>query len=147
MLNVTPHSTDPGLAVLVMLMRFHGVAAEPDQIAHRFGRVPIGVNEMLRCARDSRLKARMVKTNWAHLTGSPLPAIGCLRDGGFLVVGKASEDQVLVSDPSLGRPEMLTRAAFEARWDGRLVFMTRRASLGDLTNRFGIGWFAAAIHK
>jgi subfamily B ATP-binding cassette protein HlyB/CyaB len=147
MLNVTPHSTDPGLAVLVMLMRFHGVAAEPDQIAHRFGRVPIGVNEMLRCARDSRLKARMVKTNWAHLTGSPLPAIGCLRDGGFLVVGKASEDQVLVSDPSLGRPEMLTRAAFEARWDGRLVFMTRRAGLGDLTNRFGIGWFAAAIHK
>jgi ATP-binding cassette, subfamily B, bacterial HlyB/CyaB len=147
MLDLSTHSTDSGLAVLVMLMRFQGVAVEPDQIAHRFGRVPIGVNEMLRCAKDFRLKARVVKTNWARLTGSPLPAIGCLRGGGFLIVGKASEDQVLVSDPSLGRPEMLTRAAFEQRWDGRLVFMARRASLSDLTNRFGISWFATAIHK
>ena len=48
MLDVNPNSTDPGLAVLVMLMRFQGVAAEPDQIAHRFGRIPIGVSEMLR---------------------------------------------------------------------------------------------------
>jgi subfamily B ATP-binding cassette protein HlyB/CyaB len=147
MLDLSTHSTDTGLAVLVVLMRFQGVAAEPDQIAHRFGRVPIGVNEMLRCAKDFRLKARVVKTNWARLTGGPLPAIGCLRGGGFLIVGKASEDQVLVSDPSLGRPEMLTRAAFEQRWDGRLVFMARRASLSDLTNRFGISWFATAIHK
>jgi ATP-binding cassette, subfamily B, bacterial HlyB/CyaB len=147
MLDVNPNSTDPGLAVLVMLLRFQGVAAEPDQIAHRFGRIPIGVSEMLRCAKDFELKARVVKTNWIRLTGTPLPAIGCLRGGGFLLVGKASADQVLVSDPSVGRPEMLTRAAFEARWDGRLVLMARRASLSDLTNRFGIGWFATAIHK
>ena len=147
MLDVNPNSTDPGLAVLVMLMRFQGVAAEPDQIAHRFGRIPIGVSEMLRCAKDFALKARVVKTNWTRLTGTPLPAIGCLRGGGFLLVGKASEHQVLVSDPSVGRPEMLTRAAFEARWDGRLVLMARRATLSDLTNRFGIGWFATAIHK
>src|ERR1700681_114482 len=147
MQDVKTTPADTGLAALVMLLRFQGVAAEPDQIAHRFGRIPVGVNEMLRCAKDFRLKARVVKTNWARLTGSPLPAIGCLRDGGFLIVGKASEDQVLVSDPSLGRPEMLTRAAFEQRWDGRLVFMARRASLSDLTNRFGISWFVTAINK
>jgi subfamily B ATP-binding cassette protein HlyB/CyaB len=92
MLDLSTHSTDSGLAVLVMLMRFQGVAAEPDQIAHRFGRVPIGVNEMLRCAKDFRLKARVVKSNWTRLTGTPLPAIGCLRGGGFLIVGKVSED-------------------------------------------------------
>jgi subfamily B ATP-binding cassette protein HlyB/CyaB len=147
MLDVSPPSNDSGLAVLVMLMRFQGIAAEPAQIAHRFGRVAIGINEMLRCAKDVGLKARVVKTSWAHLAGSPLPAIGCLRGGGFLIVGKASEDQVLVSDPALGRPEMLNRAVFEERWDGRLIFMARRASLSDLTNRFGIGWFATAIHK
>src|SRR4030088_2319712 len=102
MQDLKTRPADTGLAVLVMLMRFQGVAAEPDQIAHRFGRIPIGVSEMLRCAKDFALKARVVKTNWTRLTGTPLPAIGCLRGGGFLLVGKASEDQVLVSDPSVG---------------------------------------------
>jgi subfamily B ATP-binding cassette protein HlyB/CyaB len=147
MLDVATSPRNSGLAVLVMLMRFQGVAADPAQIEHRFGRAPIGVTEMLRCAKDFRLKARLVKTKWARLATSPLPAIACLRDGGFLAIGKASSDQVLVSDPSLGPPHMMTRAEFEACWDGRLVFMARRAGLGDLGNRFGIGWFVSAIHK
>src|ERR1700681_2042714 len=145
--DVKTKPVDAGLAALVTLMRFQGVAAEPDQIRHRFGGVPIGLTEMLRCAKDFGLKARVVKTRWARLASSPLPAIGSLGNGGFLLVGKASDDQVLVSDPSVGRPEMLTRAAFEERWDGRLVFMARRANLSDLTNRFGISWFVTAIHK
>src|SRR6202051_3653422 len=81
------------------------------------------------------------------MAARPRPAIGCLGNGGFLVVGKASDDQVLVSDPSVGRPEMLTRAAFEERWDGRILFMARRANLSDLTKRFGISWFVTAINK
>src|ERR1700692_2486479 len=147
MQDVKTTPADTGLAALVMLLRFQGVAAEPGQIRHRFGGIPIGLTEMLRCAKDFRLKARVVKTGWARLAASPLPAIGCLGNGGFLVIGKASDDQVLVSDPSVGRPEMLTRAAFEARWDGRLFFLARRANLSDLTNRFGISWFVTAIHK
>jgi ATP-binding cassette, subfamily B, bacterial HlyB/CyaB len=145
--DVKTKPADTGLAALVMLMRFQGVAAEPDQIRHRFGGAPIGLTEMLRCAKDFGLKARVVKTGWARLAKSPLPAIGCLGSGGFLLVGKASDDPVLVSDPSVGRPEMLSRAAFEERWDGRIVFMARRANLSDLTNRFGISWFVTAIHK
>src|ERR1700676_4690766 len=147
MQDVKTTPADTGLAALVMLLRFQGVAAEPDQIRHRFGGIPIGLTEILRCANDFRLKARVVKTGWARLAASPLPAIGCLGNGGFLVIGKASDDQVLVSDPSVGRPEMLPRAAFEARWDGRIVFMARRANLSDLTHRFGISWFVTAIHK
>jgi subfamily B ATP-binding cassette protein HlyB/CyaB len=113
--DVKTKPVDTGLAALVMLMRFQGVAAEPDQIRHRFGGIPIGVTEMLRCAKNFGLKARVVKTRWKHLETSPLPAIACIGQGGFLLVGKASADQVLVSDPSIGRPEMLTRAAFEER--------------------------------
>src|SRR6202023_118606 len=147
MQDLKTRPADTGLAALVMLMRFQGVAAEPDQILHRFGGTAIGLTEMLRCAKDFGLKARVVKTRWARLTSSPLPAIACLGNGGFLVVGKASDDQVLVSDPSVGRPEMLTRAAFEERWDGRILFMARRANLSDLTKRFGISWFVTAINK
>src|SRR4051812_13400842 len=87
---------DPGLAVLVALLRFQGVGADPEQIRHQFGTNAIGIPEMLRCARDFKLKAREQKSSWVRLTKTPLPAIAALRDGGFLLLGKAGEDQVLV---------------------------------------------------
>src|SRR5260370_41508773 len=124
MLDVTRESSDPGLAALVMLMQFKGVAAEPAQIAHRFGRVPIGVTEMLRCAKDFRLKARVVRTRWTRLAGSPVPAIGCRRDGGFRVVGQASAGPALVSGASRAEPQGLIRPAFEACLHGRLPLIS-----------------------
>jgi len=41
----------------------------------------------------------------------------------------------------------MSRAEFEAVWDGRLVLMTRRVGLTDLSRRFDLGWFIGAIHK
>jgi ABC-type bacteriocin/lantibiotic exporter with double-glycine peptidase domain len=58
----TSTGSDPGLATLVMCLRFQGVAADPAQIGHRFGGVPIGVTEMLRCAKELGLKARVHRT-------------------------------------------------------------------------------------
>jgi ATP-binding cassette, subfamily B, bacterial HlyB/CyaB len=41
----------------------------------------------------------------------------------------------------------VNRSDFEAVWDGRLVLMTRRVGLLELTRRFDISWFLAAIGK
>jgi subfamily B ATP-binding cassette protein HlyB/CyaB len=76
-----------------------------------------------------------------------LPAIAALKDGGFLLLGNAGGDRVLVQRPSAPRPEALNRAEFEALWNGRLILMARRASLSDLARRFDITWFFGAIHK
>jgi subfamily B ATP-binding cassette protein HlyB/CyaB len=138
---------DAGLAALVMLLRFHGIGAEGEQIRHRLGTAAVGIPEMLRCARELGLKARVRTTNWSRLADTPLPGIAALRDGGFLILGKASEDKILVQFPLSPRPEAMARADFEAAWDGRLILMARRASLSDLTRRFDITWFLGAIHK
>ena len=138
---------DQGLAALVMLLRFHGIGADPEQIRHRFGGAAIGVPEMLRCAKELGLKARARTTNWERLANTPLPAIAALRDGGFLLLGKVGDDKVLVQSPLSPRPALMTRAEFEAVWDGRLVLMTRRAGLVDLARRFDITWFLGAMHK
>ena len=139
-------TVDPGLEALVMLLRFQGIAADPAQIKHRFGGAAIGTAEMLRCAAEFGLKARTYATKWSRLQNTPLPGIAPLRDGGFLLLAKAGEDKVLVQRPG-ARPELLTQAELEAIWDGRLVLMTRRAGLTDLTRRFDITWFLSAIHK
>jgi subfamily B ATP-binding cassette protein HlyB/CyaB len=138
---------DPGLLALVMLLRFHGIGADPEQIRHRFAAAPIGIPEMLRCAKELGLKARARRTSWSRLAHTPLPAIAALRDGSFLLLGKASEQQALVQRPLSRSPEVLTRDECEWIWDGRLVLMTRRAGLMDLSRRFDITWFFGAIRK
>src|SRR5579863_845329 len=138
---------ETGLFALVLLLRLHGVAAEEEQLCHRLGTRQIGITEMLRCAKGFGLKARTVKSNWARLARTPLPAAATLHDGGFLVLGKAEGDEALVQRPSEPRPLKLTRAEFETLWDGRLVLMARRASISDLSRRFDITWFLGAIRK
>ena len=140
-------AADPGHAVLVMLLRFHGIGADPEQLRHRFGQGTIGVAEMLRCAKEFGLKARSYRTNWDRLVTTPLPGIAVLRDGGYLLLGKVGDGKAIVQSPLSSRPALMTRAEFEAVWDGQLVLMTRRAGLADLTRRFDITWFLGAIHK
>jgi ATP-binding cassette, subfamily B, bacterial HlyB/CyaB len=135
-----------GLAALVMLLRFHGVGADPEQIRHRFGK-EIGIAEMLRCGKDFGLKTRVYRSNWERLGNTPFPGIAVLRDGRFLILGKAGEDQVLVQDPLTPRPALMKREEFEAVWDGQLVLMAARASLSNLSRRFDITWFLGAIYK
>jgi ATP-binding cassette, subfamily B, bacterial HlyB/CyaB len=135
-----------GVAALVLLLRFHGIGADPAQIRHRYGD-DFAVPEMLRCAKEFGLKARSYRSNWPRLLKTPLPAIAVLRDGTFLLLGKASKDQVLVQNPLMPRPAFMSRAEFEAAWDGQLVLMAGRAALAELTRRFGISWFVGAIHK
>jgi subfamily B ATP-binding cassette protein HlyB/CyaB len=138
---------DQGLFALALLLRVHGVAAEQSQLRHRMGSPKIGVTEMLRCAKDLGLKARAVRTTWKRLARTPLPAIAALKGGGFLLLGYAGTDKVLVQRASMPRPEVLSRAEFEALWSGGLILMARRASLSDLTRRFDITWFFGAIAK
>ena len=140
-------SADPGLEALVMLLRLQGVAAEAEQIRHRLATTQIGAPEILRCAKDLGLKARAFRTDWSRLAVTPLPGIASLRDGGFMILAKASEDKVLVQSALARRPALMTRAELLAVWDGGLILMTRRTGLSDLGRRFDITWFLGAIHK
>jgi subfamily B ATP-binding cassette protein HlyB/CyaB len=90
---------DPGLAALVMLLRFYGIGANAEQIRHQLGMVKVGVPEMLRCAKDVGLKARAPKTTWQRLAATPMPAIAQLKDGGYLILGRAGEEKFWSSSP------------------------------------------------
>lgn len=138
---------DTGLQTLALLLRFHGVPVDTAQIEHQFAGVRVRIPEMLRCAKTLKLKARSITADWAYLQKAQLPAIAECRDGDFLVVGKVAEAGALVHAPAIGRPQLMTRAQFEAQWTGRIVLMARRASLGDLARRFDITWFLQAMQK
>jgi len=136
---------DSGLESLVLMLRFLGIAADPAQIRHRFG--VIGGGEMLRAAKEFKLKARAVNSSWERLASTALPAIAERRGGGFFIIGRVAEESALIHDPLQGRPQLMPREELMRAWSGRLVLLARRASLGELARRFDVGWFLQAIHK
>jgi subfamily B ATP-binding cassette protein HlyB/CyaB len=138
---------DTGLQCFALLLRFHQIAVDPAQIAHQFVGSAVGIPEMLRCAKQLKLKARAVSESWCGLSRLSLPAIVERRDGSFAILGKASTDDVLIHDPAVNRPQVVKRAEFEQSWTGRIVLMTRRASLSDLARKFDVTWFLQAMHK
>src|SRR5258708_10494865 len=127
---------DPGFVALAVFLRLHGVGGGPEQIRRLCGTARIGVAEMLRCAGQLGLKVCSRTTSWKRLAGTPLPGIAALSTGGFLLLGKIAEDSALVVSTSSPQPEFMTRAEFEAVWDGRLVLVKRRKSLSDFVHRF-----------
>jgi ATP-binding cassette, subfamily B, bacterial HlyB/CyaB len=110
--------TDSGLQCLSLLLRFHQVAIDPTQIVHQFSGARIGVTEMLRCAKQLKLRARAVTGDWSSLTKLPLPAIVEFKDKTFIIVGKVTAEDALVQFPSENRPRIVKRVEFDYDWSG-----------------------------
>jgi ATP-binding cassette, subfamily B, bacterial HlyB/CyaB len=136
-----------GARALAFALQLLGLPADPTEIAHHSGRQKLDETDLLRAARRFPVKARAHGSSFERLQRTPLPALAALKGGDWLVLGRVAEDQVLVLDPRSARPELLTRADFAERWNGRLILLTRRAALTDPARRFGIGWFLGAVRK
>jgi subfamily B ATP-binding cassette protein HlyB/CyaB len=126
--NETVATEDAGLLALWLFLRLQGVNAAIDQIRERCGTTAtIGIRAMLRCAAQLGIAMGARRTDWKQLVSMRLPGIASLRDGGFLLLGRADDNGALVmyplsSHPSSGHTKLITREEFEAIWDGRVVF-------------------------
>ena len=131
------------------MLRLFEQAADPDQIAHRFGRPgePFQADDIVRAARRLGLKARTVTGGVAKLEGLRLPAIAGMADGRFVLLAGIRDGEVLVQEPPSPRPRVLGRRAFEAEWSGRLVLLARRARPLGEGSRFDARWFVSALLK
>ena len=118
---------DSGLVCLLIVGRFHGIAADGDRLRRECGRPgeSFRVMELLRAARSLGLKARCVRSRWAR-RAVPLPALARMRDGRWTILARAEADAVLVQDPARAAARRVRRA-FEAVWSGELILLTRRA--------------------
>ncbi len=140
---------DTGLAGLVLIARFHGIAADAAQLAHEFqepGR-PFGRDLVLLAAKKLGLKAKAVQSAADRLSYLALPALAMDRDGSFYVIARANDQKVLIQDPRRAAPEILSLAEVEARGSGEVLLFTSRASLTGELSRFDFSWFIPAVVK
>ncbi|RKP44407.1 type I secretion system permease/ATPase [Trinickia fusca] len=144
---VTPN--DPGLWALVVLARFHGIAADPAQIRQRAGLhgQAFAEPDLLLAAKALELKARCVSVEPARLSKLALPCIALGKDGHHFVVARAEADKILIQDPRAAGPEIVELDALRARWTGRVILIASRASLVGQLQRFDFSWFIPAVVK
>nr|MBI3613584.1 type I secretion system permease/ATPase [Nitrospirota bacterium] len=153
--DVTPQAPtdsaaiDTGLSCLLIVARFHGVPADGAQLRHQFaqGGAPLGETELLQAAKQLGFRSGVMDSDWSRLAVLPLPAIAVLADGHFVVAAKADAERILIQDPRDPRPLLQTREQFETAWTGRLLFLAKRAALGNKDRHFDFTWFIPAIVK
>ncbi|MFZ6049643.1 type I secretion system permease/ATPase [Pseudomonas sp. CR3202] len=140
---------DAGLACLVMLARFHHVAASPEQLVHEFAKAggALSATDLLMAARGLGLKAKWVRTRCERLRHTPLPAIALSRTGDFFILARLDDGKALIHDPRTGRPEVLSEQAFDERWSGELLLVRSEATQAGELSRFDFTWFVPAIVK
>ncbi len=140
---------DTGLACLVMLARFHALAVDPQQVAHEFKESgkPFGVTEILLAAKKLGLIAKKIAPPKERLATTPMPSIAIAKDGSFFIVARMDGDKILIHDPLVERPELISQEAFTARWSGEMILFTSRASLAGELAKFDFSWFVPAIVK
>lgn len=144
-----PDSPDTGLICLLMLARFHNVAASGEQLAHEFtdGQQAFATPQLLLASRKLGLKAKRVETRLERLTQTPLPAIAADRQGGFFIIARMDQGKVLIQDPRAERPEVIDLATLEQRWSGELLLLRSEALAPGESSRFDFTWFIPAIIK
>lgn len=140
---------DLGLAGLVLLAQFHDIASDAQQLAHQYGRSGELFDEqtLLLAAKHLGLKARIISQSAERLDKLSLPALALQADGEHFLVARCAEDSVLIHDLRQQRPQVVPRAEFQARYSGKLLVVTSRASaLGELA-KFDFRWFVPAVVK
>jgi subfamily B ATP-binding cassette protein HlyB/CyaB len=143
------HSQDisgAGFGAFILLLQFHGIAADARQLRHQYGE-RFGFPEMLRAAKALGLKARVLKSNFSRLSHTPLPGLAGDKDGSCFLIGKVAGDRVLIQRPGAREPRLITRSELETAWNGELLLAARRGAAGELARRFDITWFLHAMKK
>src|SRR5690606_9934874 len=127
-----------GLACLVMMARFHNVAASSEQLAHEFAHSNerLSQSDLLLAARRLGLKAKSAKCRLDRLERTPLPAIAADKQGGFFIIARLDQGKALIHDPCDQRPTVVTLDELEQRWTGSLILCRTEAGSPGETSRF-----------
>ncbi len=156
--NTQKPKIDTGLNCLVMIAKFHGVAAEAEQIRHAFavGNDGMSTTDILRAAKELGFKAKEASVEYERLQKLPLPGIAIMQAIGnrqeaidkkgeargddlspiahslspkYVILAKADAEQVMILNPVEGKPRIIKKEEFLEQW--AIKAGNRREAIGD----------------
>jgi subfamily B ATP-binding cassette protein HlyB/CyaB len=141
--------SDAGLAALVLIARFHGIAADAGQLRHAAGIKSAAFNdsELSLSARSLGLKTRKVRVSVDRLHRTPFPALALDQDGQHFIVAGCNPERVLILDSGASTTTANSHDEVIARCGGQMLLFASRASLAGELARFDFSWFIPAVIK
>ncbi len=147
------------LVCFVLLAKFLGVPADPDQIAHQRGRgdAPYNLDDLARVAKQLGLIVRRRKVEIRDLAKLPLPALitaqgaATNRQDDIVILLKVEDDatspRYLVQRGDAERPEVWSASDGEQRFGEDALLLTSREAIAGDKRPFDISWFIPALVK
>ena len=165
--DVPPFNVDSGLACLLVLAGFHGIATDEAKLRHQFGQETFTTQTILLAAQFLGMSGKIVRQDLGRLDRAPLPAIAIDREGRYFIVAKIEAGNTEPSLPATAKakthglpkstrilmqrakepPTVLGLDGFLAQWTGEMIFFTSKASFVGETAQFDFTWFIPAVIK
>lgn len=136
------------LAALTIIAQFHGIAVNPEDIAHQyFEQNTFSIQQWLLAAKNLGLKAKLSKQKSERLPFIALPAVVWREDGQHFLLAKIDGDRYLIHDLGEGKPIILNKEQFNERYSGQVILVASRASILGQLAKFDFTWFIPAVIK
>ena len=122
-------ATDPGLFCFINIAHFHGIPADPEQIAHALAidsHEGMSEGDMLRAAKSLKLKARAATVKYSKLAKLPLPAVVGLEKEKYAILAQIVEGKMLMLMPGGTPPKVISAKEFQKNWTGRVLLFAPR---------------------
>ena len=144
-LEAASASRDDALGALQLLLHFHQLAADVDQLRQGVGHGEApDIADLVRLTRQAGARAKLATASFERVGQLPLPALAETIEGGFVVVAAVREGQVL-AQTAVGTLLHLGADAFAAKLSGRFLLVTMRAGAGGGARKFDVSWFIPAM--
>ncbi|WP_206955960.1 type I secretion system permease/ATPase [Trinickia acidisoli] len=140
---------DPGLAALVLIAQYHGLAVDAQQLRHAAGVScePFTAEELERAARSLGLKTRRVRVTVERLSRTPFPALVLDGQGQHCILAGCDGERALIVEAGASGPTVADTGSVMTRSDGQMLLFASRASLAGELAHFDFSWFIPAIVK
>jgi ATP-binding cassette, subfamily B, bacterial HlyB/CyaB len=93
-------ASDSGIDCLVLLLGFHHIGADPQQLRHALGTGEAATSgDLVRLARRLGARSKITRLSFSKIEGAPLPIIGRGKDGQYFILARVHEGQALIQRP------------------------------------------------
>lgn len=137
---------DAGLVALSLVLGFHHIPADVEQLKHSLGKPGFAeAADLVRLAIKLGAKAQLRPMPRKGIADAPMPLVARLRDQTFLVIAGVRDGRALVQRAGLP-PENLPLAELERDLLPEIILIATRAA-SPAAGKFDVTWFIPALIK
>ncbi len=137
-----------GVQCLNTVAAYYGISVDVEGIVHKLGLEGTEgtAQDILRMSKETNLKSRLTKVSPYALRNMTVPAILISKEGDYIILVKATRDNVLLLYPFEQAPQVVQYAELEKLWQGDIILLIPRSRM-QREVKFGFKWFIPSILK